>query len=300
MSASRSPLEPALHRILQEIEPYLPELIIIGGWVPYLYKWYGTNEPWQSALSFTSEVDVLAPNRLVRHARRPLRDILDDAHFRPAHAADPSAVWEGDVERGEKIEFFVVRNGPFTKTDAPIPIQDQVTIGAIPLDKLDLLQRNSAVLALPSAFPDGETRTLRVRVPQLGAYALNKCQTFNRRWSSATTEGAQKRAKDLLYLRDLMAAGSAVVERIGYDIASYLPAEQHEVDSALNALHLILRPPQIALLTEVGDMLAEREGINRMAARADVQGYLTDLAELLEPLQSQRTSDNAFDIDADG
>jgi hypothetical protein len=279
MSASRSHLEPALHRILQELDAYLPDLLIIGGWVPYLYKWYGTSVPWQSSLSFTSEVDVLAPNRLTRNERPLLREILDAAHFRPAQSPEMSAIWEGDVERGERIEFFVVRNGPLIKADAPTPIADQQMIGAIPLDTLDLLQRNAAVLAVPTTLPNGDVRTVQVRVPQLGAYALNKCQTFNRRLSSATTEGAQKRVKDLLYLRDLMAAGNEVVKRIRHDIANYLPAEQHEVDSAINALHLILRPPKVALFTEVGHILAERDGINPAAARADVQGYLTDLAE---------------------
>lgn len=202
MSASRSHLEPALHRILQALDAYLPDLLIIGGWVPYLYKWYGTNVPWQSTLSFTSEVDVLAPNRLTRNERPSLREILDAAHFRPAQSPEMSAVWEGNVERGEKIEFFVVRTGPLSKADAPTPIADQQMIGAIPLDTLDLLQRNAAVLAVPTTLPNGDVRTVQVRVPQLGAYALNKCQTFNRRLSSATTEGAQKRVKDLLYLRD--------------------------------------------------------------------------------------------------
>jgi len=44
-------------------------------------------------------------------------------------------------------------------------------------------------------------------------------------------------------------------------------------------------------------MLAERDGISVVAARADMQGYLTDLAELLEPLQSLREHDPEVDRD---
>lgn len=256
MSTSRSHLEPALHRILQQLHPYLADLVIIGGWVPYLYKWYGLAMNWQSALSFTSEVDVLAPDRLPATTRLPLREILQAANLRPMNATGTAAVWEGDVERGEKIEFFVLRQGPFTKTASLALIHEQ---------------------------------------PGLGAIALNKCQTFNARLSSATAEGVQKRIKDLLYLRDLMAAGSDIVERIRTDIMGYLPTEQHDVDSALNELHLILRPVKRTLIFDVAQMLAARDGVDTNSARADIEGYLTDLAELLEPFQSPRVQDPDFE-----
>lgn len=295
MSTSRSHLEPALHRILQQLHPYLADLVIIGGWVPYLYKWYGLAMNWQSALSFTSEVDVLAPDRLPATTRLPLREILQAANLRPMNATGTAAVWEGDVERGEKIEFFVLRQGPFIKTASLAPIHEQPGLGAIALDKLGLLGRNTGILTVPTTLPHGEILTMHVRVPQLGAYALNKCQTFNARLSSATAEGAQKRIKDLLYLRDLMAAGSDIVERIRTDIMGYLPTEQHDVDSALNELHLILRPVKRTLIFDVAQMLAARDGVDTNSARADIEGYLTDLAELLEPFQSPRVQDPDFE-----
>lgn len=33
--------EHAFRRIIVELRPYLDEIVIIGGWVPYLYKRYG-------------------------------------------------------------------------------------------------------------------------------------------------------------------------------------------------------------------------------------------------------------------
>ena len=54
-----SSYERAFQRIVFELRPYLDEIVIIGGWVPYLYKRYGGFESWQSETSLTAEVDVL-------------------------------------------------------------------------------------------------------------------------------------------------------------------------------------------------------------------------------------------------
>ena len=33
-------LERALHRVLWSLRDYLPDIVIIGGWVPHLYRQY--------------------------------------------------------------------------------------------------------------------------------------------------------------------------------------------------------------------------------------------------------------------
>ncbi|HET6763556.1 MAG TPA: hypothetical protein VFH27_07780, partial [Longimicrobiaceae bacterium] len=62
MSASR--FEPAFHGIVSELRPYLDDVVIIGGWVPYLYKRYGGLTSWQANTSLTAEVDVLVDRRM--------------------------------------------------------------------------------------------------------------------------------------------------------------------------------------------------------------------------------------------
>lgn len=102
--------ERAFQRIVLELRPYLDEIVIVGGWVPYLYKRYGGFESWQAETSLTAEVDVLVDRPLPTRSRRPLADLLREAEF---HAADEGglAVWEGRVELGEKIEFLIQHEG---------------------------------------------------------------------------------------------------------------------------------------------------------------------------------------------
>lgn len=42
--------EQAFRRVLWLLRGYLPDLVIIGGWVPYLYKRFG-GDPWKGRQS---------------------------------------------------------------------------------------------------------------------------------------------------------------------------------------------------------------------------------------------------------
>ena len=100
--------EQALRRVLWALRPYLPDLIVIGGWVPHLYRRYGGFSDWKSRLSGTAEVDVLVADGMDASSRPPLADILDAAGFR---CDDQGAVWENGLGTGERIEFFVPHEG---------------------------------------------------------------------------------------------------------------------------------------------------------------------------------------------
>ena len=69
-----------------------------------------------------------------------------------------------------------------------------------------------------------------VPVPLLDAYTLNKAATFLKRTPAAMEAGSRsnpKRAKDLLYLRDLVHGGPEVVGAIERDIATIV---EHDRD----------------------------------------------------------------------
>jgi hypothetical protein len=56
--------EKVLRAILATLRPYLDDLVIIGGWVPHLYRRYGLFPNWRSELS-QSRLDVLSTNSLL-------------------------------------------------------------------------------------------------------------------------------------------------------------------------------------------------------------------------------------------
>ncbi len=124
-------------------------------------------------------------------------------------------------------------------------------------------------------------RPAPARIPLLGAFALNKANTFSLRGGA---DGAVKSAKDLLYLRDIMAAGKRPAATLEADLDTMLASEESKRRARLHprgVVHLENVAPRFHALA--GDVLSERDGVEPTAARADVEGHLTDLIELLGP-----------------
>ncbi|HET6232324.1 MAG TPA: hypothetical protein VFE05_19775 [Longimicrobiaceae bacterium] len=274
--------ERAFARVIWELRAYLPEVVVIGGWVPYLYRQYGGFRRWAASVSFTADVDILIERPVPADGRRPIAEILSGAGFEPHDAS--AAVWIGDVARGEKVEFLVPHMGTARGLGRPVAVGDQRHLGAIPLQHLRVMRRHTTTLAVPAGLASGRLAEVQVTVPRLGAYVVNKASTFTHRGSGAA-EGNAKRAKDLLYLRDLMAAGEEVATRIEADLAEISASHREtrsDVGYAASQLELALRGAASRTVDEAAEALAERERtLGTAAARADLQGHLTDLAEML-------------------
>lgn len=277
-------LERGLRAVLWELRDYLSDLVLIGGWVPHLHRRYGPIAEWRGALSFTAELDVLVPRRLPRRDRPPLAEVLAAAGFERGPGSEVNAVWAREPERGEKIEFLAPA-GMLRRHAQTVPVEEQPGLTAIPLADVDFLARHTVDLAVPVLHSDGVT-TLRVRVPTLGAYTVNKGCTFARRGSPRGPGEAPKGAKDLLYLHDLVAAGPDVVQHIEREIrriAGKRQADAGQVHTAANHLRLALGAGETNRnLHAAAAMLAERGDAPRAgAALARLRGYLADLLEIL-------------------
>ena len=290
----RSPYEKALLNILWELRPYLDDLVVIGGWVPYLYREYGGFHRWNGRLSFTAEVDVLVERPIPAGDRPPIADLLRGAGFAPdpAVSTPSSAVWQNDPKQGEKVEFLVSHQGTARQLGSPVVVPEQRELAAIGLQGLDLLHRHTSTLKVPTGRIGDEVRVLEVHVPTLGAYVVNKASAFMRRPGVPGEQKNPKRAKDLLYLRDLLAAGDEVVARVGADLATIAKSgEANALSYAASQISLVLGTDLRARLSEVAAMLSERDGVAEKAALVGVGGYLTDLAELL--YEAARTSEHS-------
>jgi hypothetical protein len=118
---------------------------------------------------------------------------------------------------------------------------------------------------------------LGVRVPTLGAFVLNKGNTFNLRGGA---DARMKGGKDLLYLRDIMAAGPPALDVFEQDLAAVAAAGGRSSAAVRRAAHH-LRHVAPGYYEPAAEILAERDGIHGAAARGDVEGHLTDLAEVV-------------------
>ncbi|MBV9107918.1 MAG: hypothetical protein JO306_00750 [Gemmatimonadetes bacterium] len=277
--------ERSLRRVLWELRPYLDTIVVIGGWVPHLYQRYGGFAAWRSRLALTAEVDVMTERALPADGRPPLSQLLRESGFEPRARAGGLAVWEGDLMAGEKVEFLVEHRGTALQVGTIVPIVGQPGLGAISLPGLAVMMRFRQPLKIP--FATGGPETLDVWVPRLGAYLVNKAQTYAARKSSADG-GDSKAGKDLLYIRDVMAAGPEVVRRIEADLAEIATKNREAVRHAASLLHLSLGGAQ-AELRSAARILAEREpGISFEAAVADMRGHLADACELLDEALRRR------------
>jgi hypothetical protein len=286
-------LERSLRAVLWHLREYLGDLIVIGGWVPHLYRRHGGFASWTLAIPLTAEVDMLVTGEVSPARVHSIPEVLRAAGFEP-DSNRPAAVWSKNAASGEKIEFLAAHQGTARQQGRVVAVAGQADLGAISLPGLDLLQRHTLVLAVPIGLLENETITADVRVPRLGAYVVNKAVTFTYRTPQVSEGANPKRAKDLLYLRDLMAVGDEVVEQIERDIREIANADAAaftHISSARNNLSLLLGGSLSRILPEATQALSIRTGLQQDAAVADMVGYLTDLQEILESvLQGKRKS----------
>jgi hypothetical protein len=298
-------------RVLHALRPYLPDLVLIGGWVPYLHRRYGTIRRWEAALSFTRELDLLLPaTSLALENRPPLAKLLAAAGLLPTNPATTAGavIWVGPPERGDAIEFLVPHSGTFQSIGSIVPIIGQTGVAAVMLPGLSIMERHTIVLQIPlldagertDEIPS-EHHVVPVRVPRLGAYVVNKAITFSMRQPRRGERTNPKRGKDLLYLRDLMAAGAGVADAITSDVRHMLRTDttaQFIIDAAVSNLDLVAAGSYAEAVELTATMLTEREPERTFGdATADVVGRITDLLELLRPFRSPEREQNEHDGD---
>lgn len=209
--------EPALRRVLWELRSYLGDMVVIGGWVPYLYRQYGGFTTWTGRTSLTTEVDVLVHRPLPPGDRASIPDILRGSGFIPSADGGGSAVWLGDVQAGEMIEFLVPHTGTARQMGDTVPVAAQTGLRAISLPGLGLMQRHTRALPLP-VDTDAGPGVLDVTVPWLGAYVVNKACTFTARQPHATAlrerDGGGSGAAELADFRGRLADVLDVLEDV--------------------------------------------------------------------------------------
>lgn len=279
-------LEERLREVLRALRPYLGDLVLIGGWVPELHRRYGDVREWRSRMSLTREADVLVPGQIDPRERPDIVSLLTGAGFRPMDDEAAAAVWSDVVENERAIEFFIPHHGTARDLGHVRPIAEQPGLGAVSLTDLDLLAAHTATLLVPTALA-GDGARLPVRVPTLGAFVVAKAATYLKRGASAAepTHSRGKFAKDVLYIRDILAAGEQVVALLQGEwtqIRESGESGRQYVRYARTQLTFLVDREPTPVLGVAAEMLAERDDLSITAARADVQGHITDLLEMLD------------------
>ncbi len=286
-------IERAFERVLWLLRDYLPDLVVVGGWVPQLYGRY-SGDPWHGRSSLTIEVDAVAVPPIPTRGRPTLDEILRASGLVPNREHGPSAVWTAAHLTGERIEFLTPHTGTARQQGATITLQEHGDVGAISLPAIGFLATHTATLSVPVGEFDGRQQAVTVTVPLLGAYLLNKASTFPARRPHADGPNP-KQAKDLVYIHDVMAAGDVVRKRIDTDMRLIWAAstvkgpDRQVIRSAQHNVELVLHGPLgQTLLPASAAQLSMRDGVAIADAGAAIRGYLTDYAEMLHDVCRRR------------
>jgi hypothetical protein len=273
---SEDAYELVLMPVVRDLFQHLNRLVLIGGWVPELHRRFGGHGDWAVKPLKTMEVDILVAGS---EEAGPLASALESSGFVPVGESGVSAVWERDVRLGERIEFFVAHAGVWEELGTVDALDAEARLGGLRLSDMGVLRDRSVTLSVPVDTREGRATLINVRVPEIGAFLIQKGATFRRRPDSA------KAAKDLHYVVDVMQSSEALVEAIERQIAAYCEEGTDAAElarRARNHLGVFIRESSTTdVRTRLAGGLSERHSLTQEAADARAVGFLTDFRDLI-------------------
>lgn len=197
----------SLVKTLEVLKPYLKDIVIVGGWVPLLYRRYG-RIPSRHPSVRTMDIDLAVPRRLKERGRPTIDELLSSAGYRVrVYGSDVSAVkYELDSPLTE-IEFLTPEIGRPGKATTTV----QRGLPAQALRYLQILLENTMEIDIKDNISGLDISSV-VRVPSPGAFVYQKGLTLSLRHS--------KVSKDLYYIFDLLDSSRELQATIPAEISS--------------------------------------------------------------------------------
>lgn len=235
-------------RLIEALEPWLDQVVVIGGWAHRLYRAHPLAQPLDYEPLGTFDADVAMPSQLPSTAEK-IRDRLLDKGFKEDLKGDTQPpVVHYFVEAGNSgffAEFLTPLIGSEVNREGKRNITERISgISAQKLRHLELLLESPWEVAISPAngFPISSVR--RIRIPNPAAFLVQKILIHEKRDHA-------KRAKDVLYIHD-------TIETFGGNLAPIRDLWRSQVKPALraNCLRQINRAADKYFLT-VNDTLRE-------------------------------------------
>jgi len=197
----------SLLKTLGILKPYLKEIVIVGGWVPPLYRRYG-QMPSRHPSVRTMDIDVAVPRRLDEGRRPTIDELLSSAGYEMRiYGSDISVVKYELSSPVAEIEFLTPEVGRPGRPALTV----QRGLSAQALRYLQILLENTREIEVKDTL-SSLTVNLAVRVPSPGAFVYQKGLTLSRRHS--------KVPKDLYYIFDLLDSSAELLDSILAEINS--------------------------------------------------------------------------------
>jgi len=201
-----------LIKAMQVLAPYLDDIVLVGGWVPMLYRRYAqVSSP--HPLLRTMDIDIVVPGRVEDRGRPTIDQLLSGAGYEPrVHPSDDALVKYELASPVTEIEFLtpeIGRPGRATRS-----VQRGLTAQA--LRYLQILLENPVKIRIDDTIC-GSDISLTVTVPSPGAFIYQKGLAL----SPGSRRETHKLAKDLYYILGIVDCPDDVRDSISAEICSF-------------------------------------------------------------------------------
>ena len=188
----------SLFKTLEILEPYLPQIVIGGGWAPFLYYHYlAKNRQYSPVL--TSDIDLIVKHEVAIVGPKTIDEILTgkaglESTFK--NLDNPAVIhYEGAIDGVEvEIEFLTDQTG--SQQEKVLVVQKGLHAEA--LRYVSIIVENTLMLKIDDLESAQTGFPLIVQVPKPAAYIFQKGLSFPRRRDN------RKASKDLYYIFDIL------------------------------------------------------------------------------------------------
>ncbi len=181
----------SLHRALNVLKPYLGEIILVGGWVPFLYRKYGSM-PFRHPSIRTTDIDMAVPRDLPEQGQATVDGLLIAAGYNVEIVGSYGGAVKYELATPPtEIEFITPEVGRAGQPSITV----QAGLRAQALRYVDILLDNTRQITVRDSV-GGQQVDCVVKVPTPAAFIYQKALTLMQRRSKA--------AKDLYYIFDLV------------------------------------------------------------------------------------------------
>ncbi len=193
-----------LFKTLAILEPYLPQIVIGGGWAPFLYYHYLVKNK-QHEPVLTSDIDLMVRHQVPIVGPKTIDELLtDEASLETVFKSqDTPAVihYEGTLDGVEvEIEFLTDQTG--SQQEKVLEVQKGLHAEA--LRYVSIIVENTLMLKIDDVESAQSGSPLIVQAPKPAAYIFQKGLSFPLRRDN------QKVSKDLYYIFDILTGISEI------------------------------------------------------------------------------------------
>jgi hypothetical protein len=189
------------------LRSYLSEIVVGGGWAPFLYYRYLIGDE-QHAPILTSDIDLMVKHTVPTVGAKTIDQLLIEAKLTAEFKTrdnPPVIHYEGEIDGVDvEIEFLTDQTG--SQSNQVLRVQEGLHAEA--LRYISIIVENTIGLEIDDVALLNDSKPVLVRVPTPAAYIFQKGLIFTRR------RDKQKAAKDLYYIFDLLTGLSEIRENI--------------------------------------------------------------------------------------